>query len=152
MLDFISPILAADADTGAPPAGGEGQAAPAEGGSNTTAGTQASGSAKPAEGAPPQQGQGQFGSLIMMIGIFLVIIYLFMWRPQKKQKQERQEMLTKLKKNDKVVTIGGIHGTIQQVKAEEQKVIVRIDDKTNMTFSLSAVQTINPKKAEEQKP
>ena len=151
-LPFL--LLAADAEPAPPPAGGELKAAPAEGDQAqpagdqgaTKAGTQVAGG--PKKGGPGKEPDSGIQYTLLMIGFFLVIIYFFMWRPQKKQKEERQQLMSGLKKNDKVVTIGGIHGTVHQVKVEEGKVVLRIDDKTNMTFSISAVSQINPKKAE----
>jgi preprotein translocase subunit YajC len=49
-------------------------------------------------------------------------------------------MLSALKKGDKVVTIGGIHGTIQTVR--EQSVIVKVDENTKIEFSRSAVSSV----------
>jgi preprotein translocase subunit YajC len=49
-------------------------------------------------------------------------------------------MLKALKKGDKIVTIGGIHGTIQSVK--ESSVIVRVDENAKMEFSRSAISTV----------
>ncbi|TET33871.1 MAG: preprotein translocase subunit YajC [Planctomycetota bacterium] len=155
MLSLL-PSITADAEPAPQPPAGEGRVAPAEGakaapsaGQETTTGTQVPGGAKNNGGKEPPSGAGM--QIIFMIGIFLVIIYFFMWRPQKKQKEERKQLMSSLKKNDKVVTIGGIHGTVHQVRAEENKVVVRVDDKTNMTFSISAIHEINPKKAEDKR-
>jgi preprotein translocase subunit YajC len=160
----LLPLLTAEAEPAPQPPAGEAKAASAGGaeaqppagqqstppaGKETKTGTQAPGSPnKPGEEGRPE-GAGM--QIIFMIGIFLVIIYFFMWRPQKKQKEERKQLMSSLKKNDKVVTIGGIHGIVHQVRADENKVVVRIDDKTNMTFSISAIHEINPKKAEDRK-
>jgi len=53
-------------------------------------------------------------------------------------------MLSALKKGDKIVTIGGIHGTIQLVK--EQTVIVKVDEDTKLEFSRSAISTVTTSK------
>jgi len=50
-------------------------------------------------------------------------------------------MLSALKKGDKIVTIGGIHGTIQTVK--EQTVIVKVDEDTKLEFNRSAISTVS---------
>jgi preprotein translocase subunit YajC len=67
------------------------------------------------EGLPPPQ--GLFGSnfLFIMIAMF-AIIYFVMIRPEQRKQKERQKMLSALKKGDKVVTIGGIVGTITAVR------------------------------------
>ncbi|MCL2834020.1 MAG: preprotein translocase subunit YajC [Treponema sp.] len=77
-----------------------------------------------------------FLPLIAIIGIF----YFLIIRPQSKKQKETQKMLSALKKGDKVVTIGGIHGVIQTVR--ENSVIVRVDESTKLEFSRSAVSSI----------
>ncbi len=56
-------------------------------------------------------------SLIPPVAMFAVL-YLFFIRPQKKQEQEKQQMLDQLKVGDKIMTAGGIHGTIVVVKED----------------------------------
>jgi len=68
-------------------------------------------------------------SLIPFIFIFFIFYFLLI-RPQKTKDQEHRKMLEKLDKNDEVVTSGGIHGTIVNVK--EKSVILRIDDNVKM--------------------
>ncbi|MDR1218685.1 MAG: preprotein translocase subunit YajC [Treponema sp.] len=77
-----------------------------------------------------------FVPFILIIGIF----YFLIIRPQNKKQKETQKMLGALKKGDKIVTIGGIHGTIQKIK--EASVIVRVDENTKMEFSRSAVSSV----------
>lgn len=60
-----------------------------------------------------------------MILVF-VVFWFFLIRPQKKQQQARQAMLGQLKKGDKVITIGGIHGKIMEVK--ENQLTIKIAD------------------------
>ena len=68
-------------------------------------------------------------NLIPFIFIF-IIFYFLLIRPQKTKEQEQRKMLEKLDKNDEVVTSGGIHGTIVNVK--EKSIILRIDDNVKM--------------------
>jgi len=93
--------------------------------------------------APPPGGEPGGGAtfmsflpLVAIIGIF----YFLIIRPQGKKQKETQKMLSALKKGDKVVTIGGIHGTIQTVR--ENSVIVRVDENTKLEFSRSAVSSV----------
>ena len=90
----------------------------------------------PSEGA---EGGSLFISLFMFAGIIL-IMYFLMIRPQRKKQKETEKMLAALKKNDKIVTIGGIRGTIQSVK--EQTVIVKVDDNTKLEFNRSAIHSV----------
>jgi preprotein translocase subunit YajC len=84
-----------------------------------------------------------FLPLVAIIGIF----YFLIIRPQSKKQKETQKMLSALKKGDRIVTIGGIHGTIQSVK--ESTVIVKIDENTKVEFSRSAVSSIESQARED---
>ena len=72
--------------------------------------------------------------------LFLII------RPQKKRDKAAKDMLVAMKKGDKVVSIGGIRGTIVTVK--ESTVVVKVDDNTRLEFSKSAIAQILDKTAE----
>jgi preprotein translocase subunit YajC len=78
----------------------------------------------------------QLTGLLPMI-IFFVIFYLFLIRPQQKQRKERQEMLNSLTKGDKVVTIGGIHGKLTDVK--EHQVRLKVADNLELRLNRDAV-------------
>ena len=96
--------------------------------------------------ASPQAADGASGgasSGFMTFLPFVVIIAIFYFliiRPQNKKQKETQKMLSALKKGDKVVTIGGIHGTIQSVR--EQSVVIKVDDDTKIEFNRSAISSI----------
>lgn len=83
-------------------------------------------------------GQDWIRLLAWMVPVF-VIMYVIMIRPQKVKDRERKEMLSKLKKNDHVVSIGGIHGTIVTVKDKE--VVLKVDESSNLKlkFARSAI-------------
>lgn len=83
-------------------------------------------------------GVGQFGPLLMIGGMF-VIMYFFMMRPQQKKAKEQQAYVDGLKAGEKVVTIGGVHGTIVTVR--EKTVLVEVDSSkgVRMTFLKSAI-------------
>ena len=65
------------------------------------------------------------------------VFYFFLIRPQQKQQKKQHEVINNLKKNDEVVTFGGIHGTIINIK--EKTFIVRVDDNTKIEFDKSAI-------------
>jgi len=95
---------------------------------------------------PAQQsadGAAGGGNPLMTFLPFVAIIAIFYFliiRPQNKKQKETQKMLSQLKKGDKIVTIGGIHGTIQAVK--EQTVIVKVDEDIKLEFNRSAISTV----------
>ena len=98
----------------------------------------------------PQGDSGSPGSslmtflpLVLIIGIF----YFLILRPQNKKQKETQKMLSALKKGDRIVTIGGIHGVITNVK--ETTVIVRVDENTKLEFSRSAISGVEASAKEE---
>lgn len=74
-----------------------------------------------------------FLPIVVMIGIF----YFLFYRPQKKEQSKREQMLSSLKKGDRIVTIGGIYGTITGFT--DKTVILKIHDKIEITIARSAV-------------
>lgn len=104
--------------------------------------------AGPAPGgeAPAEPGMGAFMPLLIL---WLAVIYFFFMRPQKRKEKERKAMIEAVRKGDKVVTIGGIHGVV--VKVTDDVVTLRVDDKTGgtMKFSRAAINTINDGKAKD---
>lgn len=94
----------------------------------------------------------QSGSLMQMVitfGLIFLVMYFLIFRPQKKKEQETKRMIDSLKKGDKVVTIGGIHGTISSTK--EKTVIVKVDDNSKIEFNRTAIATVIPEKTAEEK-
>ncbi|GHU29834.1 preprotein translocase subunit YajC [Spirochaetia bacterium] len=78
----------------------------------------------------------QFFPIVLIIGVF----YFLIIRPQNRKQKDTQKMLAALKKGDRVVTIGGIHGIISSVK--ENSVILKIDENAKIEFSRSAIATV----------
>jgi len=90
------------------------------------------------DGATQQvAGSAGFLGTIVPFLLIIVIFYFFLIRPQNKKQKETEKMLNALKKGDKVITIGGIHGVISSVK--EKTVIVKVDDNTKIEFNRSAI-------------
>jgi preprotein translocase subunit YajC len=96
--------------------------------------------AAPASGSGAAGGQGGMMSMIVPLALIMLIFYMFMIRPQNKKQKETERMLAELKKGDKVITIGGIHGTISSTK--EKTVIVKVDDDTKIEFNRNAISTV----------
>ncbi|OGX42001.1 MAG: preprotein translocase subunit YajC [Omnitrophica WOR_2 bacterium RIFCSPLOWO2_02_FULL_45_28] len=80
--------------------------------------------------------------LLQLMPIFLIFIifYFLLIRPQKKQEKERLAMLKNIKKNDEVVTAGGLHGVVLNLK--DKTVTVRIDDNVKVEIERSAISRI----------
>ena len=95
----------------------------------------------PAEGAA-SGGPASFVSTLIPFALIIVIFYFFIIRPQNKKQKETQSMLNSLKKGDKVVTIGGLHGVIQSVKEKEGTVIVKVDENTKLEFTRAAISSV----------
>jgi preprotein translocase subunit YajC len=102
--------------------------------------------AQDAANAP--QGPAAFFQFLPFIAI-IAIFYFLMIRPQNKKQKETQRMLGALKKGDRVITIGGIHGVIQSVK--EQSVVLKVDDNVRLEFNRSAISSVESA-AKEEKP
>jgi preprotein translocase subunit YajC len=74
---------------------------------------------------------------LVFIGLIFLIFYFLIIRPQKQKQLEHQKMVQSLKKNDEVVTIGGIHGTIVNVK--DNSVVLRIADNVKIEVQKNAI-------------
>ena len=90
--------------------------------------------------AAPAAGQAQGGSQcsfwIMIIALF-AIMWLFMIRPQRKQQKELEKFRNELKKGDKVITAGGIYGTIGEI--EEKTVLLKVDGDVKLRVDKSSI-------------
>ena len=87
-----------------------------------------------AEGAAPL-GSGSM-TWVMLIAIF-VVMYFFMIRPQQKRQKELRKFREGLQKGDKVVTVGGIYGTVSEVK--DAYILIEVDNNVRLRFDKSSV-------------
>jgi preprotein translocase subunit YajC len=97
-----------------------------------------------------QQAQGSDApnplvSLMPLILMF-VIFYFLLIRPQQKKQKDHQKMLAELKKNDEVITSGGIHGTIVNIK--DKTYSLRVDDNVKIEVSKSAISAVKKRVGE----
>ena len=83
-------------------------------------------------------------TMIITFGLIIVIFYFLIIRPQKKKQKETQNMLSTLRPGDKVVTAGGIRGTVKHVK--ENTVTIKVDSNTTIEFNKSAVSSVLERK------
>src|SRR5438105_13181243 len=90
--------------------------------------------------SPAPTGPG-VGIVFFVPFIFIfIIMYLVMFRPQKKRQEQQQKLISALKTGDRVVTNGGIHGLISNVK--ETTVIVKVADNVKIEMEKSAITTV----------
>jgi preprotein translocase subunit YajC len=99
-----------------------------------------------------QQDGGGAAMLPLYIVGFVVIFYLVMVRPQRQEQQKHREMLAALKKNDKVVTTGGIYGTVTSVDTATDRVILRIDDEKGVKVAIARSSVARVIEASAEKP
>ena len=98
-----------------------------------------------AEEAANGQQRGIFDFVLMMLP-FIVIILLFNWlfvpNPQKRELKHIEALKSSLKKNDPVVTAGGIIGTVANVSPERNEVTIKVDDNTKIRVQMRSVLAI----------
>ncbi|HUN81669.1 MAG TPA: preprotein translocase subunit YajC [Phycisphaerae bacterium] len=82
------------------------------------------------------------GSMLMPLLLMGLIFYFIMIRPQGAEKKRREQMLNAIKKNDRVVTVGGIMGVVQSVKDDEITLKVDESSNTKITFTRSAISRV----------
>jgi preprotein translocase subunit YajC len=90
----------------------------------------------------PQQGDSGSGitSTLVMFGLIFLIFYFMIVRPQQKRQKDRQKMLDAIKKGDKIITAGGMHGTV--IGVEDKTVLVQIADNVKVKVDRSSVASI----------
>ena len=91
--------------------------------------------------APPADGGG--GGLtgtLVMFALIIGVFYLMILRPQQKRQKERQRLLESVKKGDKVVTAGGLHGMVAGL--DEKTVLLQVGDNVKMKFERSSIASI----------
>ena len=84
-----------------------------------------------------QQGGGLAAFLPFILIMF--IIYFLMIRPQTKRQKEKQKMREELQKRNKIITMGGIYGSVQGFKEKGRQVIIKVDNNTNITINRTAI-------------
>jgi preprotein translocase subunit YajC len=79
--------------------------------------------------------QGIFGNPLLMIGLMLVVMYLFLFRGPRKKQQQHKQMVQSLQKNDRIRTIGGIIGTVVDIKDDE--ITLKVDESNNTKIKIA---------------
>lgn len=92
-------------------------------------------------GQPAQDGGGLgLFSNIILFGSIILIFYFMIIRPQSKRQKEREKMLSAMQKGDKVVTAGGIHGTIAGL--DEKTALIQIADNVKIKVDRSSISAV----------
>ena len=73
----------------------------------------------------------------IMIGLMILVLWLFMWRPESKRRKEMQKFREGLKKGDKVITAGGIYGTVKEIK--ERTLLIEVDGNVTLRVDKNMV-------------
>jgi len=84
-------------------------------------------------------GQGSPLGFLLPIILIFAIMYLLIFRPQAKKQKEHQLMIKNLQKGDRVVTAGGIFGTIAGIKEKENSVIVKVDENVKLEVARASI-------------
>jgi len=95
-----------------------------------------------AEEEQKQPGGSPLGSLLVPLVAMGLMWYLLILRPGRRDRAKRDALLKSLKKNDRVVTIGGILGTVVSVGQDDKEVTLRVDNNTRIRMLRSSIQTV----------
>jgi preprotein translocase subunit YajC len=101
------------------------------------------------------QGKSSSTSTLLLMGMMILVFYFFMIRPQAKKAKAQKKYITDLQKGDKIVTIAGIHGTINKVN-DDNTVLLETSPGSYMKIEKSAISmewsaALNKPAAEEKK-
>ncbi|NLI14163.1 hypothetical protein Pmgp_03154 [Pelotomaculum propionicicum] len=88
----------------------------------------------------------QMLSVLYIVGLF-AILYFLMIRPQQQRQKKHQEMVRNIKTDDRVITIGGIYGTI--VKIKDNSVVIKVADNVRIEFLKTAISQVISKEEED---
>ncbi len=94
------------------------------------------------EGASGSSGGGgtQLITMLVTFGLIIVVFYFLVIRPQNRKQKDAKKMLESIRRNDRVVTIGGMHGVVESVK--DDAVVLKVDDNVKLKFNKSAISTV----------
>jgi preprotein translocase subunit YajC len=92
------------------------------------------------QGGTGASGGGSMVSTFVMFGAIFLIFYFMIIRPQQKRAKEREKLLSSIEKGDKVITSGGVHGTVAGV--EEKTILLQVTENVKLKIERSAITTI----------
>ena len=89
-------------------------------------------------------GGGRLITMLVTFGLIILVFYFLVIRPQNKKSKDAKKMLESIRKGDRVVTIGGMHGYVESVK--DDSVVLKVDENVKLKFSKSAVSQVLERK------
>lgn len=89
------------------------------------------------QAAPAAQGAGGGWTMWVMLLLIFVVMYFFMIRPQQKQQKELKKFREGLQKGDKVVTVGGIYGTVAEI--QDRTVLIKVDGDIKLRVDINSI-------------
>ena len=98
-----------------------------------------------AMGGQSGEGSSGFGAMLPLVLMF-VVVYLLIIRPQHKKQKRHKVMIDALKKGDRVVTSGGVHGTIIGIKEKENILVMQVAKDVRIEVSRGSISQVNEKK------
>ena len=104
--------------------------------------------------APTGPATSPADEIIKMLGLIVpmgLVFYLFILRPESKRRKQREQTLNTLKSKDKVITVGGLHGTVVDIDKDEVVLLVDPKKEVRLRFRRSAIDTIESTSVEEKK-
>jgi len=81
--------------------------------------------------------EGSIWPMIIFLGLIFGLMYLVLIRPQRKRQKEHQQLVTELRRGDRVVTAGGIYGQIESVS--DDSVVLKVESETTIRVSRNSV-------------
>lgn len=85
----------------------------------------------------PQPGFLQQYSMLIMIALMVLVLWLFMWRPEAKRRKQMQTFRDSLKKGSKIITAGGIYGTVKEIK--DTTLLIEVDGNVTLRIDKNMV-------------
>ncbi len=92
----------------------------------------------------PQQSSAYILFQLFPFILIIFVFYLLVWKPEKVKQQKHKEKIANLQKNDQIITTGGIHGTVVNIKPTT--ILIRVDDNVKIEIDKDAVAVIKDKK------
>lgn len=93
----------------------------------------------------PADAQGGGMQMLIMLGLFAVIFYFMIYRPQAKRVKEHKELMSAISKGDEVLTQGGVVGKVSKVTDEKDYVLISVAEGTEITVQKAAISAVLPK-------